>query len=286
LANISAADPNAARWNLTVESGVYETGDPSIGRPLPISGFMDSNGVWAGADLITLTPNCTLQDTTIINTNRLISHSGFNGKGAAFNGMTVLTAPKASNASFMQVSNLDELDGCLFVSDGTGHAVELISLLPGSMTWNSTDIGYAATSGSTGNETIFVNVATGGMTINVTAGATTPSIRTAGAFINLVVAPAVTTITVQDTLGSVIENARVYLIAETGGPLAAGTVIFNTLTNVDGEVTDSRELASDQPVSGWVRRGTSSPLYRQSIISATIDSVTGLTLTVVMVLDE
>jgi hypothetical protein len=41
--------------------------------------------------------------------------------------------------------------------------------------------GYAATNGSTGNEAIYVNIATGTVTLNITGGGSSPSIRTAGA---------------------------------------------------------------------------------------------------------
>ena len=62
--------------------------------------------------------------------------------------------------------------------------------------------------------------------------------------------------------------------------------LINSTTDGSGQVTDIRSLASDQPIIGWVRKGTNTPRYRQSPIAGTIDSATGLDLTVVMVLDE
>jgi hypothetical protein len=73
---------------------------------------------------------------------------------------------------------------------------------------------------------------------------------------------------------SVISGARVYLIADSGGPLAEGTILFNTLTNASGYVENTEFLyTSDQPVVGWVRK--SSPgdsLYKSQQMSGTISS--------------
>ena len=78
-----------------------------------------------------------------------------------------------------------------FSSSGTGYGIEVggsastITLTGNSFT------GYAASNGSTGNEAIYVNIATGTVTINLSGG-TTPSIRTAGATVNVVVSTTVT----------------------------------------------------------------------------------------------
>jgi len=87
------------------------------------------------------------------------------------------------------------LDECEFLSSGTGHAVELTDLGTGSMVWNCTTVNYDAgaiaspvVGTNTGNEDIFVNVASGTLTINVVDGSTIPSIRTAGAIVNVAAA--------------------------------------------------------------------------------------------------
>jgi hypothetical protein len=80
----------------------------------------------------------------------------------------------ATPAAASVISNSD------FVSGGTGHALEIsgsaahISLAGNSFT------GYAGSNGVTGNEAIYVNIASGTMTITITGGGSTPSIRTAG----------------------------------------------------------------------------------------------------------
>jgi len=108
-----------------------------------------------------------------------------------------------------------------------------------------------------------------------------------GTSVSFVNNPVTTTITVKSILtGAVIEGARVYLIAAAGGPLTAGTVIFNELTNSSGIVDDTRSLASDQPVTGWVRMSSSAPYYKPYVLSGTIDSDAGLNMTALMVLDQ
>ena len=62
---------------------------------------------------------------------------------------------------------------------------------------------------------------------------------------------------------------------------------------MNGQVSDSRVLQSDLPVTGWVRRATltlGSPLnetrYKTGTITGTIDSSTGFSATVQMIPDE
>jgi hypothetical protein len=84
---------------------------------------------------------------------------------------------------------------------------------------------------------------------------------------------------------SLIENARVYLVADAGGPLSQGTLIFNQLTNASGYVQNTEYLyTADQPVVGWIRRATTPTLYKPTDIVGTITS-SGLTITGIMVPD-
>lgn len=136
--------------------------------------------------------------------------------------------------------NLADIVTCDFIRGASGHAVELTSLGGGTMAWNSIATGYAAGSAGTtttanGNETIYVNVSTGSLTVTAAQGATVPSIRTAGATITVVVAPVVLRITVTDTSGVPIENARVQISAtETAGTVTTGDVLLTGLTDVNG----------------------------------------------------
>ena len=89
-------------------------------------------------------------------------------------------------------NDLAKITNTDFTSFGSGHAVELTSIGSGSMTWNCTTVNYdAGVIGSpviatnTGDEDIFVNVATGTLTIYVQLGSNYPSIRSAGAIVNI-----------------------------------------------------------------------------------------------------
>jgi hypothetical protein len=94
------------------------------------------------------------------------------------------------------------------------------------------------------------------------------------------------TITVKDlTDFSVVEGARVYIVADAGGDLVEGTVILNTTTNVSGIATTSFDYTSDQPIVGYVRQGTSSTYYVEGSIAGPITSE-GLSETILLIRDE
>jgi len=194
--------------------------------------------------------------------------------------------------SAVVVSDLAELDDCSFVSDGTGHAVNLGTIAAtDTMNWNNNDSGYAATDGSTGNETILVSVASGQtLTINVGSGYSTPTVYNTGVgSVSVVSGQVTTTVTVRDIDdNSVIENARVYVVADTGGPLSEGTVIIDKdLTNASGQASDTRSFASNQPVVGTVRKASpGDTLYKPASFVGTINNASGLSVTVQMIKDE
>lgn len=98
--------------------------------------------------------------------------------------------------------------------------------------------------------------------------------------------PVTLTVTVKDADdSSVIENARVYLVADSGGDLTPGTVITNQLTNVSGISTTTFAYTNPQPVTGRVRKSTSGTLYKTGLLSGTI-TADGLELTTFLVKDQ
>jgi hypothetical protein len=84
-----------------------------------------------------------------------------------------------------------------------------------------------------------------------------------------------------------IPNARVLIEATSGGPLDPGTDILFGLTDTDGTISTTFQYTADQPITGRVRRGTSSYgiLYKPFEISGTITSA-GFQTTVLLVRDE
>ena len=85
-------------------------------------------------------------------------------------------------------------------------------------------------------------------------------------------------------------SAYTYTMTDTTTPatgtITSTTMIFNELTNALGVVSDTRSLSLAQPISGRVRKSSSSPYYKNSPITATIDNSNGLTLTILMIPDE
>jgi hypothetical protein len=71
-----------------------------------------------------------------------------------------------------------------FISGGTGYAIEIGGSAADITLTGLTFTGYATSNGSTGNEAIYVNIASGSMTITISGGST-PSIRTAGASVTV-----------------------------------------------------------------------------------------------------
>jgi len=84
---------------------------------------------------------------------------------------------------------------------------------------------------------------------------------------------------------SAVENARVYIEADSGGDLPTGSVIVSTLTNVSGSVAIDFDYTSDQPIIGYVRKGTSAPRFIEGTIAGPITEE-GLTETVLLIPDE
>ena len=71
------------------------------------------------------------------------------------------------------------------------------------------------------------------------------------------------------------------------GTIKATFVFIKGTTDGSGKIDDQRPLPSgDQPIEGWARKSTSSPYYKESPISDTVDSVTGKSITILLVSDE
>jgi hypothetical protein len=71
-----------------------------------------------------------------------------------------------------------------------------------------------------------------------------------------------------------------------GPVIASSGVILEGLTDSGGEISDSRTLSSAQPVTGVIRKATSSPIYKDFPLNATISSTLGASLSAMLTLDE
>lgn len=131
------------------------------------------------------------------------------------------------------------------------------------------------------------NSATNAITVQLPTGITVTT-STAGGSITIDNAATVTLrITAVDDTGSPIQGARVYIEAGAGGPLTAGDVILQGLTNASGIVEDTSFVyTSDQPLqNSKIRKGTTAPRYKEAVINGPIGSG-GLISTITMVSDE
>jgi len=125
-------------------------------------------------------------DTFIYQSNADITGRTFRGCGQVTQGgatFTTCTFDKSLAAVSLLADSLADVTKCTFNSDGSNHAVNLGTIVTTqSMTWDNFANDYAATNGSTGNETILVSVDTGiTLTINVSDGADTPTYYNTGA---------------------------------------------------------------------------------------------------------
>lgn len=138
------------------------------------------------------------------------------------------------------------------------------------MTWNSEAIGYAATDGSTGNETVRVTVEAG-QTLTINNEGSGLSIKNDGPGNVEIISGAVTvriTAIANDT-SSPLEGARAYLKR-----VSDGTVILTGLTDANGIIEDTAyQYVGDETVEGWVRKSTGpGSLYKTGLIGGTITS--------------
>jgi hypothetical protein len=126
--------------------------------------------------------NVTLRAVFTFNLMSFINCGTFTQNGATITN-TSFSNTKVSASS---PANAALISDCTFTSSGTGHAMEIAGTAASIALDGNTFSGYAASDGSTGNEAIYVNIATGTMTITITGGGSTPSIRTAGCTVTVV----------------------------------------------------------------------------------------------------
>ena len=198
------------------------------------------------------------------------------------------TIDNSIGASSVSTTSLAKVTGCSFTSDGSNHAVDLGTVAATtSMDWDNSFSGYAVSDGATGNEVIKVNVASG-QTLTINSSSGTPSVYNTGTgTVNVVSGQVTFTLTVTDTSGAPIQGAMVYVTADAGGGLTEGTVIINKVTtDVNGQVSDTRSLGSNQPIVGRARKSTTAPYYKTGAVVGTISSTAGLDLTIQLLSDE
>jgi hypothetical protein len=120
--------------------------------------------------------------------------SGASLSGLSFNKTNLACATPAIAAG---------VSSCAFVRNGGAYGITITGTAADITLSGNTFSGYAGADGSTGTEAIFVNIATGSMTINITGGGSIPSIRTAGCVVTIS-APTTVTFTGFETGSDVV----------------------------------------------------------------------------------
>lgn len=272
--------------------------------------------------------------------------------GATLTGCTIDSNRATTAVLASSPANAALVSGCSFISDGTGHGLEITGTAANMTLTNNTWVGY---SGTSTDAAVFVNIASGSMNLTISGG-TTPSVRTAGATVTVISGAVNVTATVTTDTGTAIETARVLVKTAAGGPFPfdatvtivnSGTtatvthtshamatndkvvisgasldanngiftitwisansysytmgstpgssptgtikcsfVILSGTTNASGQITMSRVFSSAQPFTGWARKSSASPYYKQGAMSGTVSSSAGATPAAVLVSDE
>jgi hypothetical protein len=133
---------------------------------------------------VTLRPVMTFSGMTFTNCTGHVTTGGSAITNCIFiNTRAVVTSP--ANAALISNSSFRK-------TAGTNYAI-VIAGAAGDITLSGlTFTGYAASNGTTGNEAIFVNIASGTVNISIGGGGNTPSVRTAGATVNVISGATVT----------------------------------------------------------------------------------------------
>jgi hypothetical protein len=93
------------------------------------------------------------------------------------------------------------------------------------------------------------------------------------------------------TISNVSANAYDYTVSGSPATPATGTikangVVLEGLTDVSGQIKDTRAWTLAQPIKGVARLSTASPRFKQGKISGTISTTAGLASTLQLVIDE
>jgi hypothetical protein len=149
-------------------------------------------------------------DDTVFQRCGQVTVGGGDFDGCLFEESTAASAVSAATpAEAALIVNSD------FVSDGTGHGITIGGTAANITLDNVTFSGYAASDGSSGDEAIYVNIATGSM--NITVDGAAPSIRTAGCVVTVITSARTVKVTAKTSGGTEIQNANVFLRTKTGG---------------------------------------------------------------------
>jgi hypothetical protein len=168
----------------------------------------------------------TINDTTFRRCGQITTG------GAVFDGCTIDNSTAATAVLASTPANAALITNTDFISDGTGHGIEITGTAANMTLTNVNFSGYAGSDGSSGNEAVYVNIGSGSMNLTISGG-TTPSVRTAGAGVTVVSGAVDATLTVTTDAGGPIETARVLVKTANG----TGPFPFEDVVNISNSGT-------------------------------------------------
>jgi hypothetical protein len=195
-----------------------------------------TGGTWANFGATTLRSNTTVNGTTFRECGQITQNSA-----------VITNALVASSSAAVAVlsNNPSNITNTTFISDGTGHAIQLTA----TGTYDFTNLefsGYATTNGSTGNEVLYNNSG-GAVTINASGVTGIVSIRNG--------AGASTTVnnTVNITISGLKDNTevRVYSSEDNSPPYSTPVELAGT-DNATTGTTDNRSFSFNATPSNTV----------------------------------
>lgn len=203
---------------------------------------------------------------------------------ADIDNLTIVTSSDPSVAAlqdptFGTTTDLHDVDFVQTSDDGVyGHAIEL-STVGGTYTLtNITFTDYGATASD--QAAIDVTAASGTTTINVSGG-TSPTYKTAGATVSIVLNPVSQAVNVKDVDGTDLQNVRVFV--ETAATIASGEMFeaaVTSLTQSAGTATCTTTAVHGLATNDYVVIRGAQPDGYNKVAQVTVSSTTVFTYTV------
>lgn len=131
--------------------------------------------------------------------------------------------------------------------------------------------------------------ATNAITVVLSPGdGVTITTSTAGGVVSIETPPVIISITALDSITKdPIVGAAIYIEAGSGGPLSAGDVIFNDVTDAFGSVSVPINLTSNQLIAkSSIRSASGAPNYTPYPFEGTISALNGLTIVALMINED
>ena len=229
-----------------------------------------------GAGTLTFT-SCVINGagTTTLDDPATFSGCTFLGCGEIDNNGADLTAGNTIDSTtgtqaitVVNQTELDKLDNCTFKN----NAVAIQVAVAGSITLNFDGIKFS------GNTTDIKYTGTGTLTANMLNGADASTDSTpGGGTVNIVNTKMV-------EFKGIVSGSRLLVEADTGGPLAVDTELYNDIVTTD-PFSFNHNYTSDQPFKYSVRKASASPLYK-SVDNTGVITTNGSSITIKQESDE